>query len=87
MEKIDYLKHIHMDIYYFQHMYNKSPKKIFISTELFNVVAASNSVEVCFDTTTGSYIDTCFGIPLQKYNSGKLEYYLSANGFEFEGED
>lgn len=86
MEKCNYLKHISMDIYYFQHMHNKSPKKIFMSTTLFNIIMASHSVDVRFDTITGSYIDTCFGIPLQKYDSSKLEYYLSENGFEFEDE-
>ena len=73
MEPNDYIKHIEMDIYYYTQIHRKPPIRIFISSELLNKIHA--------EYVEG--ITTMCGVPVQKYYSYKLEYYLSSSGFEF----
>ncbi len=73
MEPYDYVERINIDIYYYTQIHRRPPVKIFISSELL-------------DKLDALYIDgetTMCGIPVQRYYSHNLEYYLSSAGFEF----
>lgn len=79
MEPNDYIKHIEMDIYYYTQIHRMPPIKIFISNVLLSKIIIS-CYGIKLDETC---VAMCFGVPVQVYNSDKLEYYLSSSGFEF----
>ena len=78
MESNNYLSQIGMDLFYFQHIHHNYPQTIFMSYPLFYIIINSGNIE-CHSDGRKTY----YGIPVQAYQSDKLEYHFAVSKYEF----
>lgn len=71
------IDHIKSNLYDFEIAYNKSPKRIFISTPLID--ALCHELTLVTIHRDGIY-KTCCGILVEEFSSDKLEYYFAESG-------